>query len=1697
MGRESGAPFTTVDESPLGKLLIRMANKLDELYENYGLEKDSNVDQTPEFIYAKVQLIALKEIINTIKTRILPSFDSGKKPGFWELSNLKQQKAVLDKLLLPFRSPKHLFFEALSHEFADVVELAMNGMNTKQKTDSEEENKTASVTRLFKSWSNFRGSPVKEKKQAEAVDSIHKEQGLSSEIQRDEKFKEDNYRQFRDDLKRAIRHNSEERFATLLSIPGIDLEPFFTELDETIEHQDFSDWNPVFEVNSPELITNFLDALGKTIKLNLRTNQQQMPYEYWITHPMTYEWAVELLNELATLPNPMLLDDFLSFLDPTALVINTFTFPLTVDYQPTDNNRYVYKARLSGEVDKVYNLEQVCNDYRNDITILRDQIGRYIKQYPDTEHVKGEKSKASLMVTYIQEKLLELDAKKQQLRDEYSILFENLVLKEMTYEESRDALTRQQLAVQTFLHQYKEFFEQQESLFESSFETLIASCPVLSGIIEDLKSNLVDLSCLNKPLPDFIVAVDTEMQSSDVVPVKKALESVFVAFNDETLEWKEKLSAHEALLKEQHTALMKEWMLQESDKHQKASQVIKDKLQDVREELNLIGKREPLPHSLRSYDAEIKEIQNHLDGIASKKSRLIEITSAVQELQLAKERESTFLEGIQVVTEAFAAEIDAMYYPLNSMFAQVYEDIEELDKLLDEQKATAVLAKDKAISNKAFTKKMESNDLSILKNLLEEKIAQRAAIQKNSNDLSKKLETIPAALEREELRLLGNYDLNPMSDGDLAINIIEFLCTEKGFVYRVYEFGQVNSDIIAWQDLPKNFPRDEKIILANKKSLLPTLLKITTKYGHTQMGPQEGLTVSKNSQIDKLKIFKKTAAEMLHLLESVEKGLTKTLTVDNEIENIEPSLLMSTLKKFFNYCEERWEQHQSMLNYQSLTEKDCKGMDAIIADYKVLEEILGFLEEQHTIPFEKIDKIKAFGNNLSLSNFVDIKFKSKMHEGFQCLFNLLGVKEETEIAAWWEYRTQQSSLKDSSKELIEQKMAAFGQLLKDRLALFLFMQIYPTLRSSLTQQHNELSQLEIELSLLLVAEESATSKIKGIKEQLKSLNNEQDAIKQQLKDNEQTSEILDLTISNISSIVSLLEKTESLCSEIEHMMPLSDVKLTMELISELNKQHNCLIEDLAELEKSVKLKPNRKDYKPNIARIKALLENGQEKLENFLGEYSEKTIINYENIFNALHQKVTKQKKNLIAFQSNGKSIKDNIFDLSEKLKSYADTAAVVIIHSEQFTALDSNLVAMKYPDKIKKTRESFGSIKVQNDELQVALLEQLKTFLAKQIEKPLDKHIAAINAIEFKADEALYRQNKSSLAAAKAFLPDISGEILNSLHSPLERIKPASDELLLSLESLQAKVIALSLSCSKKQETADKVSILIQERKEWVAPQKQALDDYLLERSERFHYKDILDNNRDNLKRGKFIIELKAALDTYASDGEVSVIDTLIKSNRSDFRGRRLPAVLNRLSTDLRTRDRLEKNPKEGPAIDHDEALNILQGLVNPYDKFAESMNNLYQKINVMYAYGQSLSEKNPEAAEVAQNLALRLGEQVDRFVIIHKDALNPASENFGLTAEDIKAFKDEFSALLHSQDDKMNELRSNWKSIVVNILAAVSSIGIAVVWKLWSSKNNQGYASFFMDKTKGMETIEKVDEALDEVIEKSPEPLIAAQSY
>jgi len=246
-------------------------------------------------------------------------------------------------------------------------------------------------------------------------------------------------------------------------------------------------------------------------------------------------------------------------------------------------------------------------------------------------------------------------------------------------------------------------------------------------------------------------------------------------------------------------------------------------------------------------------------------------------------------------------------------------------------------------------------------------------------------------------------------------------------------------------------------------------------------------------------------------------------------------------------------------------------------------------------------------------------------------------------------------------------------------------------------------------------------------------------------------------------------------------------------------------------------------------------------------------------------------------------------------------------------------------------------------------------------------------------------------------------------------------------------------------------------------------LDAYESERTSQYKLKDTL-SPADKEARSKFIETVKKELAEFYSSGNADGVIQTIQNKMNEknaLPGFKLRTTLNQIITTLldATAEKLDKKPT-------DQRVEKILKKKEFSNGYSSQISGLLASINEMKQYAKTLA---PNEKTIVSTLAAQLKLDVNSFIVQNPDKL-PTTDSY-------QKFAEKFIARLHSQDAIMNK-HTSWKPIIKNILAGVSTLGIALGIKLIHSKATTGRFSLFFDKTQKQEKVSAVEEKLKEML-------------
>jgi hypothetical protein len=358
-------------------------------------------------------------------------------------------------------------------------------------------------------------------------------------------------------------------------------------------------------------------------------------------------------------------------------------------------------------------------------------------------------------------------------------------------------------------------------------------------------------------------------------------------------------------------------------------------------------------------------------------------------------------------------------------------------------------------------------------------------------------------------------------------------------------------------------------------------------------------------------------------------------------------------------------------------------------------------------------------------------------------------------------------------------------------------------------------------------------------------------------------------------------------------------------------------------------------------------------------------------------------------------------------------------------------------------------------------LLEIIHVNLMERIAGSCEQFSEAINASKERINDS--RDKKEILQNERAFVNSVPADLFENYKAKLSQLQPESKPILALIERVEREHLVLQNEIRK------------QARLLLCNSYKAELDKYLTDRDKKYAIKDRV-TGADQLNRHRFITQFKEHLYAFQENED---FDILKESLKIKFPGKKLQPLINRLVLEVKN---YEKDYPSIPIVQADTIKVLLLELNKTNPELVNQITTLINSIEIMQQHGESLSEKDRDSGQTAVDLATQLKKRLFYFLNTNQETLSQPQD--AAYSVHLNGFKEEFSLHLHSQDDKLSKHRALWKPIMMNILAAIGTLGVAVGIKLLISKfGKEGRATFFYDNTDRMNHVEKVDEALQKM--------------
>lgn len=525
---------------------------------------------------------------------------------------------------------------------------------------------------------------------------------------------------------------------------------------------------------------------------------------------------------------------------------------------------------------------------------------------------------------------------------------------------------------------------------------------------------------------------------------------------------------------------------------------------------------------------------------------------------------------------------------------------------------------------------------------------------------------------------------------------------------------------------------------------------------------------------------------------------------------------------------------------------------------------------------------------------------------------------------------------------------------------------------------------------------------------------------------------------------------------------------------------------LAKLAGDISNVNNNTAYLANIETITSLLNSAEQRILKFQEDILSRKINDLQVRVQTNQEAMAAIGKKLVVQESIEQEISWDLqlSQLNTLLMRYSSFADARTLIAERRGLVEDDLQALKAENL--KAQFSLVSHNVQqlalsNERLLASYLNRVDAIL-KTYEKELQTHSATIN-VEFDETTERYEANQRIFVDTENYLKQFPQTVFEDSMIALDRLKPASEAVLGKLKAVCQASETLHRLLTQKQAIHAALNERIEVRKNFAVDFSRTLDRYIIQRNGKYALKDYV-LSTDKVARQKFVDQVKLELNTYAESGNSESLFTYINAEKEKFAGYKLKTILSQLLHGLTEQDRKIPKNHGGNKLDiliveHQRALAALatfEAAGNNKEEFVRTIKQLYVEIEGIEQYGEKLGGLTDKEGNAVLGLAFALRAKVDTFII--------SNQGQEVTQQALASFQTGFMYLAHTQDELMSKHASWWKPVLVNMVAAVTTLGIVVGLQLAASKWSTGRFAFFYDRSVGLERVDAVEKAAAAIV-------------
>ncbi|WP_019216821.1 hypothetical protein [Legionella tunisiensis] len=453
-----------------------------------------------------------------------------------------------------------------------------------------------------------------------------------------------------------------------------------------------------------------------------------------VTDSGLYQLIVEFLLLIDTLPES--LDDYIPFLNPTALNLNLKSgiiakllsaaglnpFQLASISSEESSSAYCYDLSIGEETISFNGDEHYREALPQSRVFLYGLLKEYFAVYGETLHVKNERAKARLIQNFMAEEIDWVQSKVKPYNDRYQDLNKSFPI-EIGHADKLDLLKQQMVVANQLLLDIEQLIEgmSHRNYQQQTFADLLAMHDMTDALEADSSSKL-DVSYAASVLPTILIAEDNK-RNFIAISVQQTLQTTLSSTLDDFSRLQKQIEERKQIFAQQGREILQEWHEAEIKRHQRENERWLRRLEGFHKEVDSTLRLNEIAmlDNSDNFDLQIQLISKQLEDLAQHQEKLKQYESQLEIIQEELDKPVSCPAGLCQDDSTMTQEAERCYAASKEEMSLCVQELRESANLFKSRREALEKQLRKAQAAKAFTETMRSSNPEIIEKLLDAK----------------------------------------------------------------------------------------------------------------------------------------------------------------------------------------------------------------------------------------------------------------------------------------------------------------------------------------------------------------------------------------------------------------------------------------------------------------------------------------------------------------------------------------------------------------------------------------------------------------------------------------------------------------------------------------------------------------------------------------------------------------------------------------------------------------------------------------------------------------------------------------------------------------------------------------------------------------------------------------------------------------